>query len=208
MNIRSRDGLTLEASIDEPPHVTAGVVLCHPHPNFGGTMNAPLLSTLAEAMVAAGLAVVRFNFRGVGRSEGQASGGESEVADALGAMDALGEAFGGVPLSIVGWSFGGAVAIRTAAAEQLLRACAAIAPALTAREGITAGLPSPEELRVQVPLLIVVGANDQNVSPEACRAWAEGSGARFELMPGANHFFWAKYEELSKTVTEFLTEVL
>jgi alpha/beta superfamily hydrolase len=208
MKIQSRDGLTLEASIHELADVAAGVVFCHPHPKFGGTMQAPLLLALTEAMLASGIAVIRFNFRGVGESEGEPSGGEAEVADALGAMDALGDVIGNAPLAVAGWSFGGAVAIRAAAAEDRLRACAAIAPPVTPREGITAGLPSPGELRVQKPLLIVVGANDENVSPEACRAWAEGSGARFELMPGANHFFWAKYDELAKTVTKFLAEVL
>jgi alpha/beta superfamily hydrolase len=208
MRIRSRDGLSLEASIHEPIQSVAGVVLCHPHPKFGGTMEAPLILALADALISANLAVIRFNFRGVGESEGEPSTGEAEVADALGAMDALGEAVGDVPIAVAGWSFGGSVAIRTAAAEERLRACTAIAPAVVPRDGVSAGLPSPNELRIQIPLLIVVGANDENVSPEACRTWAEGSGARFELMPGANHFFWAKYDELTKMVTEFLTEVL
>jgi alpha/beta superfamily hydrolase len=208
MRIRSRDGLNLEASIHKPGEPTAGVVFCHPHPQFGGTMEAPLLLALTEAMVAAKLAVIRFNFRGVGESEGESGSGEAEVADALGAMDALSEAIGSLPLAIAGWSFGAAVAIRTAAADKRLRACVAIAPAVTAHEGITAGLPPPNELRLQVPLLIVVGANDQNVSPDACRVWAEGAGARFEIMPGANHFFWAKYEDLAKTVTDWLRDVL
>jgi alpha/beta superfamily hydrolase len=208
MKIRSRDGLNLEASIHKPAEPTAGVVFCHPHPQFGGTMEAPLLLALTDAMVEAKLAVMRFNFRGVGQSEGESGTGEAEVADALGATDALREELGEVPLAVAGWSFGGAVAIRAAAADERLRACIAIAPAVTSREGITSGLPPPEELRVKGPLLIVVGANDENVSPGACRDWAEGSGARFELMPGANHFFWAKYDDLAKMVTGFLSEVL
>ena len=208
MKIRSRDGFNLEASIHEAADPIAGVVFCHPHPQFGGTMDAPLVLALTDAMVAANLAVIRFNFRGVGQSEGESGTGEAEVADALGAMDALRETLGEAPLGLAGWSFGGAVAIRAAAADELWRACVAIAPAVAPRAGITSGLPSPEELRVKVPLLIVVGANDQNVSPDACRDWANGAGARFEVMPGANHFFWAKYDDLAKTVCEFFIEVL
>lgn len=208
MKIQSRDGLDLEASIHEPSEPTAGVVFCHPHPRFGGTMEAPLLVALTEAMVAANMTVIRFNFRGVGRSEGESGTGEAEVADALGAIDALRETLAEVPLAIAGWSFGGAVAIRAAAVDERLRACVGIAPAVTPREGITGRLPFPEELRVQVPLLIVVGANDQNVSPDACRAWAEASGARFETMAGANHFFWAKYDDLAVTVIDWLKTVL
>src|SRR5688500_2919200 len=87
LTIRSRDGLTLEAAFDGEP--AAGVVVfCHPHPRFGGTMDAPLLIALRDDLVGRGFAVLRFNFRGVGASEGTSGLGEEEVADALGAVAA------------------------------------------------------------------------------------------------------------------------
>ena len=206
--IRSRDGLALEAALDEPSDPRAVLVLCHPHPQMGGTMNAPLLLAVRDEMVARGWAVLRFNFRGNGASEGVSGTGIKEVADAAGAADHVAEVFPDLPRAIAGWSFGAAVAVRLAAVDPSFAGCAAIAPAVDEKPGITAGLPPPSSLDLHVPLLVVYATNDEQVSPEACSAWGEAAGADVVRVEGANHFFWAKYEQLSKIVGEWLDERL
>lgn len=206
-SLTSRAGLALEAEFDAPADARAALVMCHPHPRLGGTMDAPLLIALRDALTSGGWAVLRFNFRGVGASEGTPSTGEQETADAAGALDFLRRRSTDVPTAIAGWSFGASVALRVAAAEPELAACVAIAPAVHPTPGITAGLPS--QLRVEVPVLVVCGANDELVPPSDCAALADRlPNARYVELAGANHFFWAKYDDLARTVTSFLDEVV
>lgn len=200
LTFRSRDGLSIEAELDEPESAKAGLVLCHPHPKMGGTMEAPLLLAIRDELMSRNWSVLRFNFRGIGASEGTSSTGEAEVADALGAVDVMRER--SVPLAIGGWSFGAAVAIRTSAQETDLVGCAAIAPAIDEKEGVTKGVPPDIELTV--PTLVVVGANDEQVSPARCRAWSEQEGATFHEIRGGNHFFWAQYDDVATIVADWL----
>ncbi|HEV2754684.1 MAG TPA: alpha/beta fold hydrolase [Actinomycetota bacterium] len=208
LTLRSRDGLALEAALDAPAAPKAVLVLCHPHPQMGGTMNAPLLLALRDELVRRDWAVVRFNFRGIGSSEGETSTGIAEVADAAGAADYASERFPSLPRAVAGWSFGAAVAVRLAAAEPVFVGCVAIAPAVIERPGVTAGLPPADELGLSTPLLVVAGENDRQVPADECSAWGEGAGARVERMAGANHFFWAKYDKLSGLVGDWLDERL
>jgi alpha/beta superfamily hydrolase len=205
----SRDGLSLQGSLDVPAEARAALVICHPHPRMGGTMDAPLLVALRDEMTSRGWAVARFNFRGVGASEGTSSLGEDEVADATGALDFARRRLGDVPVAIAGWSFGGTVALRVAAAEPDVVACVAIAPAIVPKPGVTAELPDEHGLRIQVPVLVICGSNDEQVSPADCRALADRlPNARYVEVPGANHFFWAKYDVLTHTVATFLDVVV
>lgn len=208
LTIRSRDGLALEAAADAPPEPKAVLVLCHPHPQMGGTMNAPLLLALRDEMVRRGWAVVRFNFRGIGASEGESSTGVAEVADAAGAADYAAERFPSLPRAVAGWSFGAAVAVRLAAAEPGFVGCVAIAPAVIERPGVTAGLPPAADLGLSTPVLVVAAENDRQVPADECSAWGEGAGAQVERVSGANHFFWAKYDRLSELVGTWLDERL
>ncbi|HEX2240458.1 MAG TPA: alpha/beta fold hydrolase [Actinomycetota bacterium] len=209
VTLRSRDGLNLEAVLASAAPERGRLVLCHPHPQMGGTMNAPLLKALCDGLVERGWTVLRFNFRGIGRSEGQPSLGLDEVADAEGALDFFGAQRANSPLAIAGWSFGAAVAVRTAARNKELAACIAIAPPIKARPGITEGVPRPVDLELKTKLLVVCADNDELVSPRDCRTWAEYvNGARFEVLAGANHLFWAKYDDLLAVIAEFLDEVV
>src|SRR4051812_47420848 len=96
----------LEAILKETPAPTAAVVLCHPHPKGGGTMNNNVVYRVASALGAAGAAVLRFNFRGVGRSTGSYDHGAGEEDDARQALDFLARRFPDVPLWMAGFSFG------------------------------------------------------------------------------------------------------
>jgi alpha/beta superfamily hydrolase len=209
LRIESTDGLTLEAELDQPDEARAGLVLCHPHPKMGGTMNAPLLLALRDELVARAWAVLRFNFRGIEESEGEASLGIEEVSDAQGAVQKLRALLPDAPVAIAGWSFGGAVAVRTTATDPDIAGCVAIAPAVNERPGTTAGLPGPEEFDLDVPVLFVCGANDDLVSPAHVKEWVEAiPNGNYVEVPAANHFFWAKYDRLATIVSEFLDSLI
>lgn len=203
--LESTDGLRLEGLLESPDRVLGVLALCHPHPQMGGTMNAPLLQALSAGLAAESWVVLRFNFRGIRRSAGESSLGEAEVADAAGALAYLRSQFPGLPSAIAGWSFGAGVAVRTAAADDKLRACVAIAPPIKERPGITEGLPLPVDLELKAKLLVVCGDNDELVSPRDCRTWADYvPGTKHVALPGANHLFWAKYDDLLAVVVDFL----
>jgi alpha/beta superfamily hydrolase len=205
LTLRTGDRLRLEAALDGGNASGPALVLCHPHPKMGGTMNAPLLLALSKEVVERGWSVLRFNFRGIGASEGRPSTGEEEIADARAAVEFLRARQRRVAVAIAGWSFGGAVAVRAAAEDDSLAACAAIAPAVEARPDVTAGLPPADELDLGVPLLFVCGSNDDVVSPEACRRWiAPIDHAELVSIRGANHFFWGRYDRLVGTVADWL----
>ena len=203
--ITSTDGLKLQGAVEEPDDARGVVVLCHPHPKMGGTMNAPLLLALRDRFVAEGWAIVRFNFRGIGSSEGEASTGEAEVADARGALDFTEGRFPDASRVIAGWSFGAAVAVRAMVQGADVVAGVAIAPAVKPREGITAGLPNPDEVELDRPLLLVCAANDDLVALDDCRSWSQGvASTDLVELRGANHFFWAKYEDLGDAIVGWL----
>ena len=202
--LRSTDGLELEAELwiaDEP---RAGLVFCHPHPQMGGTMNAPLLVAISEELVQRNWNVLRFNFRGIGDSEGEPSTGSAEIADAEGAVKFMRARFPDLPVAVAGWSFGAAVATRVAAADSGLAALVAIAPAVKEKPGVTDGLPPADGIGLTIPALVVCAGNDDLVDVDDCRSWAETAQTEFRAIPGANHFFWNKYEKLAGVVAEFL----
>ena len=207
-SVTSTDGLSLEAEIDGPDEPAACLVLCHPHPKMGGTMNAPLLLALRDALVDRAWAVLRFNFRGIGSSEGSPSTGTAEIADAEGALAYARRRFPDAPVAVAGWSFGGGVALWVAAKEPGLAACAVLAPAVVAKAGITDGPPPPDSFSFKGPTLVVCGANDDQIPPAECRRWAEEAGARYEEIRGANHFFWAQYEPVTTLVADFLDDAV
>jgi alpha/beta superfamily hydrolase len=207
---RSADGLRLEGAWDDAARERrAVVVICHPHPEMGGTMNAPLLLALRDDLVARGWAVLRFNFRGNGSSEGGFGMGTDEVADAQAAVATARDRAPGTPLALVGWSFGGAVAIRAAEMDDSLVGCAAVAPSVKAKAGVTAGLPPADDLDLGVPLLFVCGGNDNVVSPEDCKTWIDAVPAgRYVEISGANHFFWGRYDRLCSAVGDWLDDLV
>lgn len=204
----SSDGLELEGEWDAPDDPRAILVLCHPHPKMGGTMNAPLLIALRDAVLEDGWAVLRFNFRGNGASDGESSTGVAEVADAAGAIAEARRRSPGAPVAVAGWSFGGAVALRIATEDRDLVACATVAPSIDRKPEITEGAPPPDAYELGDATIVICGVNDDQVSPESCRRWAQEAGATYVEMKGANHFFWAKYEPLAAEVRAFLERAL
>jgi alpha/beta superfamily hydrolase len=209
MHFRSSDGLRIEAVLESSADPRAAVVLCHPHPDMGGTMNAPLLLALRDDLVRRGWAVLRFNFRGIGASEGEPSTGVAEIAETEAALAEVRRRIPGVEVAVAGWSFGGAVAVRSAERDDSIAGCAAIAPAVRAKPNVTAGLPPAGELDLGVPLLFVCGAHDTVVSPDDCKQWIDAVPAGlFVGIACANHFFWGRYERLCAVVGDWLDDLV
>jgi hypothetical protein len=207
-SLESSDGLQLEAEFDRTENPRAALVICHAHPGMQGTMESPLLLAIRDAMSEREWSVLRFNFRGVEGSEGEFGDGINEVEDALAAVRFAREQHPDAPIAILGWSFGAAVAMLAAAREAEIEACVAIAPSVVPKPGASRGLPPPDELKLEAPLLIVCGANDDVTPPNDARRWAAEAGALYEEISAANHFFWAKYDPLISTVTGFLDEAV
>jgi alpha/beta superfamily hydrolase len=209
IDVHSLDGVKLEAEIDFPETLGGALLLCHPHPQMGGTMNAPLLLALRDRLIAGGWSVLRFNYRGIGSSEGESGTGSAEEGDARGALARLRQACPGVPIAVAGWSFGAGVAIRILSHEPDVEACVAIAPSVHGKEDVTIPLPPPDEIQTRSPILVVCGERDEQVSPGDAREWAQAiPTARYVEMRGANHFFWGRYDGLGGTVAGFLDQII
>ena len=206
--IASSRGLRLAAEFDRAKDPRAALVVCHAHPEMQGTMRSPLLLAIRDALVPRDWSVLRFNFRGVEGSDGEFGDGVDEVDDALAAVHVVRSEHPDAPIAILGWSFGAAIAMRAAAQEPEIEACVAIAPSVVPKPDISRGLPAPAELGLAAPTLIVCGANDDVTPPGDARGWAAQADVRYEEIPAANHFFWAKYEPLIATVTGFLDDAV
>ncbi|HEU4760606.1 MAG TPA: alpha/beta family hydrolase [Dehalococcoidia bacterium] len=194
------DGLTLEGVLHLPPSTPGpGAVVCHPHPLYGGDMHNNVVVALCRALAARGIAVLRFNFRGVGRSQGAFGDGAGEQQDAAAALAFLRS----LPeldterLALAGYSFGAAVAL-LAAGGQGLRAVVGVSVPTIAR-----GLP---ELSLSCPVLLVVGERDEVAPPPRLAGLASllGPAARVEVVPGADHFWWGHEGALAALVGDFL----
>ena len=178
----------LACAIDEPVHALRGVVvLCHPHPQHGGTMDNKVVQTLARAFLQLGYRAVRFNFRGVGGSEGTWDDGRGEVDDALAVVAAQRLAAPGLALALGGFSFGGYVAAQAAARL----AADPQHPAPVERLVLVSPATSRFELpAVVAPDTVVIHGEADDVVPLAATlAWARPQGLPVIVFPGVGHFF-------------------
>jgi uncharacterized protein len=177
--------------------IAAFGVVCHPHPLFGGTLDNKVVYTVARAFHDLGLPTIRFNFRGVGKSAGAFAEGIGETDDALAVIEAGRQRWPGAALWLAGFSFGGAVAIRAAAQANPER-LVTVAPAIRRVSLADTSLP-------ECPWLIVQGDADDVVSHVDVVEWASRLPRPPEivLLPGVEHFFHGKLNELRDAVTRF-----
>ncbi len=186
----------LEVTIDEPVGVAQGtVVLCHPHPVHGGTMDNKVVQTLARTWVQVGWRAVRFNFRGVGASQGQWDEGRGEIDDALAVVAA--HAPTTLPLALAGFSFGGFVASQVAAR---------LAPGRVAAPLVLVG-PATQSFDVApVPpgTLVIHGEHDDVVPLSATLDWARPQSLPIVVVPGGGHFFHGQLGLLKSIVLRHL----
>lgn len=184
----------IECALDEPAdgRPLRGVALiCHPNPTLGGSMDNKVVQTLARAFVQLGYRAVRFNFRGIGASEGAWDEGRGEVDDALAVIAALREP--GLPLALAGFSFGGYVAAQAAGrlpADAPAERLVLVGPA-TSRFA-TAAVPADT--------LVVHGEADDVVPLSAVLDWARPQSLPVTVVPGVGHFFHGKLPLLKDIV--------
>ena len=194
-------GLALEGCLHLPEHPSsAAVAVCHPHPLYGGDMDDSVVVALCRALAAAGVAALRFNFRGVGGSQGSHSGGAGEREDALVALEFL-ESRGYGRLALAGYSFGATVAL-AAASDPRVRAVAGVS--------LPVGFARPGPPANAVPVLLVTGARDDIAPADGVRSFARqvGERCRVEVIEGADHFWSGHEARLVEVVVGFLREAL
>ena len=174
-------------------------MVCHPHPQFGGTLDNKVVQTMARTFLQLGWASVRFNFRGIGRSEGAWGGGSGEIDDALAVVRATRERaeFAALPWAMAGFSFGGYVAATVANR---------LAPADKPLRLVLVG-PSTEKQPVPtVPADTVVlhGEVDDVVPLSATLDWARPQSLPVIVFPGVGHFFHGQLTSLKNVLVREL----
>jgi hypothetical protein len=184
----------IECALSAPPTPRAIAVVGHPHPLYGGSMSNKVVTTLARSLLDHGHAVARFNFRGVGKSAGTHDEGRGETDDFGQVVGALQARYPGLPLTLGGFSFGGAVALaaseRVAVDRMLLVAPAFSRMPLLAVDG---GKPP-------VNTLLLHGERDETVPLTESFAWARPRDFAVWVVPGADHFFHLRLHHVKRAV--------
>ncbi len=183
-------------------------LMLHPHPQYGGTMNNKVVYTLFHAFVRQGFSVLRFNFRGVGRSQGVFDRGEGELSDAASALDWL-QTYNENAEScwIAGFSFGAWIGMQLLMRRPEINGFISVAPPANMHDfSFLAPCPSSG--------LIIQGDKDEVVPEPSVKKLVDklssqrGIAIDYRVVPGADHFFQEQMEELSAHVDDYLTKAL
>ena len=196
----------LEAAFSGPADAIAGAIVCHPHPLYGGDMHNAVVVTVADALAGAGWLALRFNFGGVGASEGQHDDGRAEVDDVDVAVATVAARLPpAAPIVVAGYSFGAWVALAWAA-----RATGAVVPRLVVAIAPPFDLLPPGDLAaVRAPLAVVAGDRDQYCRADRLRAvQAASPGAAIRILAGADHFLAGREDEVARAVLDAATGAL
>lgn len=197
----------LQVVAEEPldassPAPQAFAVVCHPHPLHGGTMDNKVVTTLARSFHALGLPTLRFNYRGVGSSQGSWDEGRGETQDALAVLAAGRARWPGAAPWLAGFSFGGYVAFNASTHAQGadVARLVTIAPALPRHYPDPARVPVPP-----CPWLVVQGGADEVIDPQQVIDWSRQVPAQPQVvvLPDVGHFFHGQLEALRSHVLAF-----
>ena len=193
----------LEAILMHPEGepVAAGVV-CHAHPLHGGMMHFKVLFRAAKALQENGVAALRFNFRGVGRSEGVHDDGRGERDDVRAALDFAAGRFASLPLILGGFSFGAAMALHAAARDARARALFVLGLPVTKMQDL-AVLGA-----ISVPRLFIQGERDEFGDGERVRGLVEPlpPPRQLRVIPESDHFFTGHLDELHGELSRWAAE--
>lgn len=189
----------LEVLLEQPPAPSGPLcVICHPHPQHGGTLDNKVVYTLARAALSLGARAVRFNFRGVGRSAGQFAHGTGETQDLLAVVAYARAAYPGQAVHLAGFSFGAAVALRghdAAGAASLLLV------------GPPVGMGYlDEQMLPALPWQVIHGGRDQLISLDRVQHWlaaVAGPAAPLRVIEEADHFFHGRLTPLREAASAF-----
>ncbi|HYM35358.1 MAG TPA: alpha/beta fold hydrolase [Steroidobacteraceae bacterium] len=195
----------IEVLLDEPRAAAAEnvVVICHPHPLYGGTMTNKVVHTLARTFNELGMPAVRFNFRGVGKSTGMHDDGHGETDDALAMITWAEKRWPSAKLWLAGFSFGAAMALkasmRRASLGHPIARLITVAPALR-------WLTQLDDESPGCPWLIVQGDQDDLVDAQAVRNWVASlkQPPQLEILPRTEHFFHGRLNDLRDAIKSWL----
>lgn len=179
-------------------------VIAHPHPLFGGTMDNKVVTSLARAFFDLNATVVRFNFRGIGQSEGVHDEGRGETDDLITVIEHARRTHGAdLPLWLAGFSFGGAVTLKSTErirCDQMVL----VAPAFKRLATWASSLPGKESgCNPPERTLLIHGELDETVPLADSFVWARDHDIPVLVVPGADHFFHRKLHHLKDAVTRF-----
>lgn len=194
------DGVIVQPSPGEAPY--PAVVVCHPHPLFGGDMNSSVVVAICSALAERGIASLRFNFRATGEGETLNASSARDVEIGLQLLDGW-EMTNSVRLGVVGYSFGAAALARASDDLKSARAFAFVAPPVAAVKKSSLG----SDMR---PQYFVVGGRDRLVDPESLSEVVSGmaSPVTFETLDGADHMLGGYEQSVAERVAEFMAEKL
>ena len=193
----------LEALMTEPKisPLEWGCVLCHPHPQFGGTMLTKAIFRSARALQSLGIVTLQFNFRGVGQSTGVYDEGRGEKDDVRAAVDFFRGRHPRAKLALLGFSFGAWVGLQVGVEDERIVQLIGL--------GIPLNVSAFSFLNASVkPKLVVQGSRDEFGPPDAIEAWYESLSEpkKLVLVEGASHLFDDKIPELQKAIVEYFRE--
>jgi len=189
------------------PNATHAAVVCHPHPLFGGTLHNKVVFHTMKAFQTFGFPVLRFNFRGTGLSEGEHANGEGEVEDVRAALDWLEHEFT-LPVIFAGFSFGAAVGLRAAYADDRVRALIALGLPAVAVGGRVYDF---DFLRTCTkPRLFVSGSRDQFAPMGKLEALVQtfADPKKLVRIEAGHHFFEGRLKELRTAIEQWTQETL
>ncbi|TMG06423.1 MAG: hypothetical protein E6I02_08175 [Chloroflexi bacterium] len=190
--------LTLEGALNLPERTPApGIVVCHPHPMYGGDMHNNVVDAVCQTAAADGIVALRFNFRGAGGSEGTYDNGVGEQDDVGAALAYLRELpeVDGARVALAGYSFGAAIALQ--AVDERLNAFIAVSLPTT--------MPL-KDVRVACPALFISGDEDEYSDAGELTRLVRGLGSKAELklLPGLGHFWFGVERDLQAIISPFL----
>ena len=195
----------IEIAVDRPVEgvQTRGVaVITHPHPLFGGTMDNKVVQTLARAFVQSGWTAVRFNFRGVGGTEGTHDEGRGELDDLL-AVVAHAAPEG--PICLAGFSFGAFVATH---GFERLNGARQIDKFVLVGTSVSRSPAAPVDESAHARTLVIHGEEDDTVLLSAVMDWARPQALPVMVIPGGGHFFHGQLPLLKNLVVRHLSSAL
>jgi alpha/beta superfamily hydrolase len=187
--------LSLEGALHFPAATPApGVVVCHPHPQYGGDMENNVVLAACQALAGRGIVALRFNFRGAGHSQGAFDQGRGEQEDVRAALAHLSELpeVDAKRVGLIGYSFGATVAAEVA--DGHLRGFALVSPPIAFGD-----------LRVDwgCPALVLGGEQDPIAPPDRLGVVGERPGVELRVISGADHSWWGFEDELAEALGEF-----
>lgn len=178
-------------------------IICHPHPLHGGTMTNKVVHIINKAFNSAGLNSVRFNFRGVEKSQGEFANGVGEVDDLLVVLNWLKRETETTSIYLAGFSFGSFIAAQLTTQKIIPLVPLVIEKLLLVAPPVS--MYDYSQIDIKIPCLVIQGAKDTVVDPEQVRQWVDSqdNNVQLEWHSDAEHFFHGKLNFIHDTILNY-----